>query len=67
MADDGWENVTPPPPRRRKPIRIFPAAFPGRCNDCGFTISTYDPIGYNADDEICCEICLYQDDRMEQD
>lgn len=67
MDDDGWEDVTPPPPRRRKPIRVFPAAFPGRCAACDNAIREHEPIGYNPDDEICCELCLYDDERMERD
>ena len=49
-----WEDVTP-----SRPPTIFPAAFPGRCNNCGDHFDTDDPIGY-LNNEIACEICTLE-------
>lgn len=38
--------------------RTFPAGWPGECADCLTEFDQGDPIGYDADDDICCEDCL---------
>lgn len=38
--------------------RTFRAAYDGECAACLNEIWQGDDIGYNADNEICCEDCL---------
>lgn len=42
--------------------RIFQASFPGECARCFKEIEECDSIGYDEDDEICCEECLEEDE-----
>lgn len=42
-------------------MRLFPARYNGTCanmSDCFGEFEEGDLIGYNEDDELCCQACL---------
>lgn len=41
---------------------IFRASFPGECTACCNEFDEGDFIGYDEDDDICCEECLEEDE-----
>ena len=41
--------------------RLFFARYDGTCNECGNEFEAGERIGYDSDDEICCEDCLSGD------
>lgn len=42
--------------------KTFPARFGGECSRCGESFDEDDPIGYDEEDELCCEGCIEEDE-----
>lgn len=47
------EKYRPEGPRK---LKVFPAAFPGVCAECGDDIEEDDPVAY-YDDDLCHDVC----------
>lgn len=44
-------------------MNLFPARFSSECSRCDDAIDEGDMIGFDDEDEICCEGCLAEDEE----
>jgi hypothetical protein len=43
-------------------MKLFPARYDGECSRCDSAFYEDDMIGYDDEDELCCEDCLAEDE-----